>query len=640
MRDYTKNLFSFSWAMTLFGAKQLASLLTPRPASPQDPSPAPGDAEAFASVTEAVVRQFGANLRQTFDYGDRLQAEIVDSLFRLVPGLAGAAGGQPAAGGSGLFPPPRYGPLGPPGGLIPPRPGAVQGGQPAIFDAHTTANETVLITYTVGQGQFSPDRQFIALHNQLYNLDGTENGLHQGVWQALFKSPADLLSRPAPPTGPMDQPVGPVPSWPVSANTIARWTHADGSAITSVGPAASHLIPLSDGSYLFLVITGQIITGGTGRFAGAHGLTQSLGATHVPAGSNLFSPQGPATFPALTLDTFKYVLVSGGGGSAVAAGGSAASLSPSSAAAGQSKAEPAACAVTPDPAASRFVTVLGSRMHYVDTGSGEPILFLHGNPVWSYIWAEVLPQVSPTARCIAPDLIGMGLSDKPAIRYTFFDHVRYVEGFIAALRLRNFTMVLHDQGCLIGFYIAMRQERNIRGLAFFEAMLAPYASWNDFPQALVPQFKEFRDPKLGRELIIDQNVFVEQVLPASTTVPFTERQMDCFRLPFVDPPSRVVILQFVDQLPIAGRPADVARATGRYASWLQRTRLPKLFPWTEPGLISTPQQVEWARRHYQNLQTPFLGKGLHFHQQEHPVELGRELARWHQELAGCRPCGR
>jgi haloalkane dehalogenase len=646
MRDFTKNLFSFSWAMTLFGARQIASLVTPQQGPPQGPGQAPGAAEAFDSVTDAVVRQFGANLRQTFDFGDRLQGEVVDALFRLVPGLGGAAGGQPAAGGTS--PPPWSGP---PGGLVPPRPGTgrVAAGQPAIFNAHTTANETVLITYTVGQGTFSADRQYIALHNQLYNLDGTENGLHQGVWQALFKSPADLLSRPAPPTGPMDQPVGPVGSWPVSANTIARWTHADGSSITSVGPAASHLIPLSDGSYLFLVITGQIITGGTGRFAGAHGLTQSLGGTHVPAGSNLFSPQGPTSFPALTLDTFKFVLVgSGGGGSSAAGGGGyaaaggggspASSPSPSPAAAGRSQAEPAACAVTPDPSESKFVRVLGSRMHYIDTGSGEPILFLHGNPVWSYIWAQVLPQVSPTARCIAPDLIGMGLSDKPPIKYTFFDQVRYVEGFIRELRLRNYTMVLHDQGCLIGFYIAMRQERNVRGLAFFEAMLEPYATWADFPQALAPEFKKFRDPVLGPELIVGQNVFIEQVLPASTMVPFTAQQMDCYRLPFLDPPSRRVILQFVDNLPVAGQPASVARATGHYAAWLQRTRLPKLFLWTEPGIISSPEQVEWARRHYQNLETPFLGKGLHFHQQEHPVELGREVARWHQELTGCRPC--
>ena len=89
-------------------------------------------------------------------------------------------------------------------------------------------------------------------------------------------------------------------------------------------------------------------------------------------------------------------------------------------------------------------------MHYIDAGSGEPIVFLHGNPTWSYLWREVLPHVAGRARCIAPDLIGMGLSDKPAIKYTYLDHVRYFAKFIEKLELRNYTLVLHDWGCIIG----------------------------------------------------------------------------------------------------------------------------------------------------------------------------------------------
>jgi hypothetical protein len=259
MREFTKNLFGLSWAMSLFGARQLSRLLNPQ----QTLNGAPDAAQAFNSVTDAVVDQFGKNLRQTFEVGDRLQGEIVDAIFRLVPDLAppgarerpgaGARGGGPAppaapppsAWGEPGWPRPGAasgaGGAGGAGGLIPPRPTA-PAGRPAIFNAHTTANEQILITYTRGQGRFSEDKQYIALHNQIYNLDGTENGLHQGVWQALFSSPAQLLSRPAPPTGPMNEPVGPVEGWPVSANTIAKWTHADGSSISSVGPAASHLI--------------------------------------------------------------------------------------------------------------------------------------------------------------------------------------------------------------------------------------------------------------------------------------------------------------------------------------------------------------------------------------------------------------
>lgn len=402
-----------------------------------------------------------------------------------------------------------------------------------------------------------------------------------------------------------------------------------------MGPAASHLIPLSDGSFLFLVITGQIITEGTGRFAGARGLTQSLGATFVAAGTNLFSPQGPTTFPATTLDTFKFVTLGGQGQGY----GSARTVTfPfNSQAAVQSNAEPAACAVASDPGQSKFVEVHGSRMHYIDTGGGgEPILFLHGNPVWSYIWSKVLPHVSPTARCIAPDLIGMGLSDKPPIQYTYLDHVRYVEGFLEALGLERYTMVLHDWGCILGFYIAMRQERKVRGLAFMEAMLAPYASWNAFPKDIAAQFKLFRTPGVGYRLIVEENLFVDKLLPGSSMVPFTEEEMGCYRRPFLDPASRQVILTFANQLPVGGKPADVAKATGEYARWLKRTELPKLFLWSDPGLITKEKDVEWARRNLKNLKTSFLGPGLHFYQQEHPVEIGQEVARWHEEIVGAR----
>ena len=600
MRDFTKNLFSFSWAMSLFGLKQLGNVLNPN----QTLRGAPDAAKSFDSVTDAVVDQFGRTLKQTFEVGDKIQGEIVDLMFGFLgvrPGTSTGTGAVSQAASA----------------LWSGAESALQL-QPAIFNARSSAGEEVLITYTRGRGQFSDDKRFIALTNPIYNLDGTENGLHEGVWQAIFKSPGELLARPGQPTGTMFEPVGPVPGWPISANTIAKWTHADGSAISSVGPAASHLIPLSDGSFLFLVITGQIITEGTGRFAGARGLTQSLGATWVAAGTNLFSPQGPSTFAAMTFDTFKFVKTGS---------------SPfESKAVGQSNAEPAACAVTANAGDSRSVEVLGSRMHYVDTGSGEPILFLHGNPTWSYLWRKVLPHVSPAARCIAPDLIGMGLSAKPPLQYTFFDHVKYVEAFIAALGLESYTMVLHDWGCIIGFYVAMRQEKRVRGLAFMEAMLAPYASWNAFPKDIAAQFQQFRTPGVGERLIVEENLFIDRLLPASTMVPLTEEDMACYRRPFRDPDSRKVILTFTHQLPVAGKPADVAKATGEYAAWLKRTKVPKLFLWSDPGLITHEQDVDWARRNLKNLKTSFLGPGLHFAQEEHPVEIGQEVARWHAEI--------
>ena len=87
------------------------------------------------------------------------------------------------------------------------------------------------------------------------------------------------------------------------------------------------------------------------------------------------------------------------------------------------------------PFESRYAAVDGVRLHYVDEGSGPPVLFLHGSPTWSYIWRNVIPHLSSRFRCVALDLAGMGMSEKPDIEYRFFDHARYVEGFIDSLGL-------------------------------------------------------------------------------------------------------------------------------------------------------------------------------------------------------------
>lgn len=120
---------------------------------------------------------------------------------------------------------------------------------------------------------------------------------------------------------------------------------------------------------------------------------------------------------------------------------------------------------------SHYVTVHGSKMHYIEAGSGDPILFLHGVPTSCYLWRNIIPHLSTLGRCIAPDLIGFGHSDKPDIQYTVFDHIKYLEGFIEALGLKKITLVMHGWGGVIGFDYAMRHEKNCKGLAFYEAIL-------------------------------------------------------------------------------------------------------------------------------------------------------------------------
>ena len=177
---------------------------------------------------------------------------------------------------------------------------------PRLSGAQSTPEEEVIIRYTRGSGRFSTDKKYITLSMEQFMMDGTPDGYHEGVWEAQFQDPRELLQRPPNPTSPMNEPQGPVPHIEPVAQTKGIWVFGDRSSITAVGPALSHLIPLDDGSFLFAVTCGQIITNGGGRYARAQGLKTSLGSTHVPKGTNLFGP-GDIHFEATTIDTFRII---------------------------------------------------------------------------------------------------------------------------------------------------------------------------------------------------------------------------------------------------------------------------------------------------------------------------------------------
>jgi haloalkane dehalogenase len=288
------------------------------------------------------------------------------------------------------------------------------------------------------------------------------------------------------------------------------------------------------------------------------------------------------------------------------------------------------------PFESRFLEVNGSRMHYIDEGEGDPILFLHGNPTSSYLWRNVIPHLTPHGRTIALDLIGMGKSDKPDIEYRFFDHVRYAEGFIEALGLENVTLVIHDWGSGLGFHYASRHEDNVKGIAFMEAILTPLPSWDQFPADARETFQAFRTPDVGWEMIVTRNVFLEQVLPGAIVRTLTEAEMDRYREPYLQPAARKPVWRWPNELPIEGEPADVVAAVAAYNAWLQQTELPKLLFHATPGAILPAPMVEWSRTHLTNLEIVDLGAGIHFLQEDHPHEIGQKLSEWYRTLGGDR----
>ena len=273
------------------------------------------------------------------------------------------------------------------------------------------------------------------------------------------------------------------------------------------------------------------------------------------------------------------------------------------------------------------IEVLGSEMAYMDVGEGDPIVFLHGNPTSSYLWRNVIPHAVDLGRCIAPDLIGMGDSDKvPGLEYRFVDHRRYLDAFLEAVDVEEaVTLVVHDWGSALGFDWANRHRDAVAGIAYMEAIVRPVA-WSDWPELSRPIFQAMRSPS-GEEIVLAKNTFVERILPASVMRRLTGDEMDEYRRPFQNPGEhRRPTLTWPREFPIDGEPADVAAIVDDYGRWLSESDVPKLFINAEPGAILVGPQREFCRG-WPN-QTEVSVTGTHFIQEDSPDEIGAALRRW------------
>ncbi|MEM7032437.1 MAG: haloalkane dehalogenase [Chloroflexota bacterium] len=283
------------------------------------------------------------------------------------------------------------------------------------------------------------------------------------------------------------------------------------------------------------------------------------------------------------------------------------------------------------PFESKYLEVYGSKMHYIDEGEGDPILFLHGNPTSNYLWRNIIPYLAPHARCIAPDLIGMGKSDKPDLDYRFFDQSKYLEAFIEKLGLSNVTLVLHDWGSGLGFHYGMRHEDNLKGIAFMEAMVKPL-KWAELPTVNKIGFRLFRAPGVGWFMSSVMNVFLTQFMPQGIARKLSKVEQDYYQAPFKTIKSRKPIQQFPVEVPIDGYPADVYKMMSNYSQKLQESSLPKILFYASPGAIIPAADVEWCKQNIKNLETVDIGEGIHFIQEDNPHLIGEELAKWYQDL--------
>jgi haloalkane dehalogenase len=288
--------------------------------------------------------------------------------------------------------------------------------------------------------------------------------------------------------------------------------------------------------------------------------------------------------------------------------------------------------ISQEPLEKQYKTVLGRQMAYHEVGTGDPVVFLHGNPTSSYLWRNVVPHVSPLARCIVPDLIGQGdsskLDESGPDSYTFAEHRGFLDDLLEQLDLGDkVTFVIHDWGSALGFDWANRHRDRVAGIAYMEAIVRP-VSWDEWPEKARGIFQSLRS-SAGEEMVLKKNLFVEAILPASILRKLDNAEMDEYRRPFAEPgEGRRPTLSWPRQIPIEGEPQNVVEIVQTYADWLSGAEVPKLFVNAEPGSILTGAPREFARS-WPN-QTEVTVSGSHFIQEDSPDEIGNAIADWLQ----------
>tara|TARA_R110000868_G_scaffold8205_3_gene42469 strand:+ start:64136 stop:64987 length:852 start_codon:yes stop_codon:yes gene_type:complete len=276
---------------------------------------------------------------------------------------------------------------------------------------------------------------------------------------------------------------------------------------------------------------------------------------------------------------------------------------------------------------NKFIDVLGSKLHYIEEGEGDPIVFIHGVPTSSYMWRNVVSGLSNQGRCIAVDLIGFGQSDKPSIDYTIFDLINYFDAFMEAMKLSNVTLVMHAWGSVVGLDWAMRHSDKLKGIVLLEAHLRPAEQPDMVALPVQERSGVLHDKDGGKHAILEENIYIEKILPNGVMRQLSDVEMDEYRKPFHSAESRKPIWQYLQDLPM-GEPTKVVELIAKYSDALQSSEIPKLLLYAMPGFNTSIETVMWARDNLPELEIVEIDDALHYAPESHPKEVAAAIENW------------
>ena len=276
----------------------------------------------------------------------------------------------------------------------------------------------------------------------------------------------------------------------------------------------------------------------------------------------------------------------------------------------------------------KFAFVKGSQMAYIEEGQGMPVLFLHGTPTNSYLWRNVIPYVSPKARAIAVDLIGMGESEAPDIPYRFDDHADYLEAFIDQLELEEMIIVGQDWGGALAINYAAKYPDKVKGLVLMESILKPFNSLSEFRPKFAENIDLMRDPIKGQQKLIKENFYISHILPGQTLRQLDAQEFEAYAKYYTDDASRIPLWRWPNELPIMGRPVDMHQTILANTDYLVGSDMPKLMFYARPGGLGNANQVVWAQENLKNTTFLDIGPGIHLLPEENPHAIGAGIAIW------------
>lgn len=283
------------------------------------------------------------------------------------------------------------------------------------------------------------------------------------------------------------------------------------------------------------------------------------------------------------------------------------------------------------PFESRFLSVNGSDIHYIDEGKGDPILFLHGNPSSNYLWRNIIPYLTKLGRCIAPDLIGMGKSDKPNINYGFYDSYNYLETFIHRLNLKNITLIVHDWGSGLGFHYTRQHPENVKRIVFMEAVYK-LLDLNSKPKKVQAMMTFMKFPITNWILFGIANMFVKKMLPDMMIRKLTTKEFNIYKAPYKTIKSRKPVRVWPQEIAINGKPEYMHKIISEYHEFLKKSQIPKLCLYASPGMLITEDEIPWIERNFPETTCINIGEGLHFIQEDQPDNIGHSISNWLQNI--------